>query len=88
MASEKDTGKMGQSATASPRGFSIRYFLPDGTPDGMKIVEKSNWIGRAIVCPRGAFLDLKQRPEFRKTGVYLLIGHLPRRPANDIHRRR
>ena len=56
------------------RGFSIRFFLPDGTPDGMKIVEKSNWVGRAIVCPRGAFQDLKQRPEFRKTGVYVLIG--------------
>jgi hypothetical protein len=40
----------------------------------MKIVEKSNWIGRAIVCPRSTFQDLKQRPEFRKTGVYVLIG--------------
>jgi hypothetical protein len=59
---------------SSTRGFSIRFFLPDGTPDGMKIVEKSNWIGRAIVCPRSTFQDLKQRPEFRKTGVYLLIG--------------
>jgi hypothetical protein len=56
------------------RGFSIRFFLPGGTPDGMKVVEKSNWIGRAIICPRGAFQDLKQRPEFKKTGVYLLIG--------------
>src|SRR5262245_58676703 len=64
----------GQPGTASARGFSIRFFLPDGTPDGMKIVEKSNWIGQAIVCPRGAFQDLKQRPEFRKTGVYVLIG--------------
>ena len=74
MASEKVTATKGQFATAPPRGFSIRFFLPDGTPDAMKIVEKSNWIGRAIVCPRGAFLDLKQRPEFRKTGVYVLIG--------------
>ncbi|SPF32199.1 conserved hypothetical protein [Candidatus Sulfopaludibacter sp. SbA4] len=70
MALEKDTATPSQPA----RGFSIRFFLPDGTPEGMKIVEKSNWIGRAIVCPRGAFLDLKQRPEFRKTGVYVLIG--------------
>jgi hypothetical protein len=57
-----------------PRGFSIRFFLPDGTSDGMKIVEKSNWIGRAIVCPRSKFADLRERPEFNKTGVYLLIG--------------
>ena len=25
-----------------PLGFSIRIFLPDGRPDGLKIVEKSN----------------------------------------------
>jgi hypothetical protein len=24
-----------------PLGFSIRIFLPDGRPDGLKIVEKS-----------------------------------------------
>ncbi len=56
------------------KGFSIRFFLPDGTPDGLKIVEKSNWIGRAIVCPRAKFADLKDRPEYKKTGVYLLMG--------------
>lgn len=31
------------------RGFSIRIFLPDGTPDGLRLVEKSNWTGRGIV---------------------------------------
>src|SRR4051812_31394753 len=56
------------------RGFSIRFFLPDGTSDGMKVVEKSNWVGRAIVCPRSKFTDLRVRPEFSKTGVYLLVG--------------
>jgi hypothetical protein len=56
-----------------PRGFKITFFLPDGTPEGMKIIEKSNWIGRAIVCPRPRFADLKERLEFKKTGVYLLI---------------
>jgi hypothetical protein len=56
------------------RGFSIRFFLPDGTPDGMKVVEKSNWIGRAIVCPRSKFADLRERLKFKKTGIYLLIG--------------
>ena len=56
------------------RGFSIRFLLPDGTPDGMKIVEKSYWVCRAIVGLRGAFQDLKQRPDFRKTGVHVLFG--------------
>jgi hypothetical protein len=55
-------------------GFSIRIFLPDGTPEGLKIVEKSNWTGRAIVCPRARFADAKDRIDFGKTGVYVLIG--------------
>lgn len=56
------------------RGFSIRIFLPDGTPDGLRTVEKSNWIGRGIICPRSQFREAKSRPEFRKTGVYVLRG--------------
>jgi hypothetical protein len=56
------------------RGFSIRIFLPDGTPDGLRIVEKSNWTGRAIVCSRSQFREAKSRFEFGKTGVYVLRG--------------
>jgi hypothetical protein len=56
------------------RGFSLRLFLPDGIPDGLKIVEKSNWIGRGVVCPRARFRDAKTRSDFARTGVYLLAG--------------
>lgn len=34
------------------RGFTIKIFVPDGSADGLRIVEKSNWSGRGIVCPR------------------------------------
>lgn len=56
------------------RAFSIRIFLPDGLADGLKIVEKSNWSGRGVVCPRPLFPASKAREEFTRTGVYLLIG--------------
>ncbi len=56
------------------RGFSIDIFLPDGTPDGLKIVEKSNWTGKGVVCPRSLFGDAKKRSEFQKTGIYVLLG--------------
>ena len=29
--------------------FSLRIFVADGDPDGLRIVEKSNWIGKALV---------------------------------------
>lgn len=56
------------------RGFSIRIFLPDGSADGLKIVEKSNWNGRGVVCPRSLLPESKRRDEFTRTGVYILIG--------------
>src|SRR4051794_18614545 len=56
------------------RGVSIRIFLADGLPDGLRVVEKSNWTGRAVVCPRSRFPEAKSRPEFERTGVYVLRG--------------
>jgi hypothetical protein len=37
--------------TQTSKPFSIRIFMPDGQADGLKIVEKSNWSGRGVVCP-------------------------------------
>lgn len=68
-----ETSYRGLSMT-QPRGFSIRIFLPDGSVDGVRILEKSNWTGRAVVCPRTLFAKAKSRPEFLKTGVYVLTG--------------
>ena len=57
-----------------PRGCSIRIFLADGTPEGVRTVDKSNWTGRGIVCPRSRFQEAKTRFEFNRTGVYMLVG--------------
>src|ERR1700681_3342379 len=54
--------------------FSIHMFLPSGTAEGIKIVEISNWVGRAVAGPRSRFEELRRRPEFAKTGVYVLVG--------------
>ncbi len=56
------------------RPFSIKIFLPHGQPDGLRIVDKSNWTGRGIVFPRSLFPDIKKRDEFQETGVYVLVG--------------
>jgi Domain of unknown function (DUF4357) len=52
----------------------VRIFLADGTPEGLRIVEKSNWNGRCIVLPRPVLTGAKTRDDFGKPGVYLLIG--------------
>ncbi len=56
------------------RGYKVTIHLVDGTPDGLRTVEKSNWTGRGIVCPRAVFSSAQRRPEFGKTGVYVLVG--------------
>ena len=64
--------------TANPiptrRGFSVSVYLPGGDPEGLKVVEKSNWTGRGLVIPRAMFGESKTRVELGRTGVYLLVG--------------
>ena len=55
--------------------FKIQILVADGRPDGLRLVEKSNWIGQGIVCPRGRYSWAKKaREEFSRSGVYLLVG--------------
>jgi hypothetical protein len=55
-------------------GFTVRVFLPDGDPDGIKIVEKSNWTGRGIVIPRSMLIEARSREDLQNAGVYILVG--------------
>ena len=54
--------------------FSLRIFVADGDPDGLRVVERSNWIGKALMFPRALLPQVKQREELKQTGVYMLIG--------------
>ena len=54
--------------------FSLRIFVVDGDPDGLRLVERSNWIGKAVVFPRAVYTQVRNRSEFHQTGVYLLLG--------------
>ena len=58
----------------TPRPFNIRIFVAEGLADGLRFVEKSNWIGLGIVCPRGRYPHVKKREEFSGSGVYILVG--------------
>jgi hypothetical protein len=54
--------------------FSLRIFVADGDPDGLRVVERSNWIGKALMFPRALLPRVKGRSELSQTGVYLLLG--------------
>jgi hypothetical protein len=55
-------------------GKTIRLFLIDGTANSLTTAELSNWTGIGIKVPRIKIKDYSSRAEFRKPGVYILIG--------------
>ena len=56
------------------RGYSVKLFLPDGDPTGIKLVEKSNWTGIGLVFPRSLFTRIKEFDEAKRAGIYVLTG--------------
>jgi hypothetical protein len=54
-------------------GRSIRIYLADGTPSGIRHVEIANWSGQAIYCPRSRFVELGKWEEAKRPGVYFLF---------------
>ena len=60
--------------TSAPRPTSIRIFLADGVPDGLRVIEKSNWTGRAVVASRSQVAGAFERQELMQPGIYVLTG--------------
>ena len=55
--------------------FTIRIFVPDGDPEGLRVVDRMNWTGKGVAFPRAKWQEVKYRPEFDRTGIYILIGY-------------
>ena len=55
-------------------GKSIRIYLADGTPAGIRHAELVNWTGQAMVCPRARIGELSDWSEASRPGVYFLVG--------------
>ena len=59
-----------------PDPFTIRIFVPDGDPEGVRLIDRMNWTGLGLVFPRIKWPEIKPRPEFDRTGVYILVGYV------------
>jgi hypothetical protein len=55
-------------------GATIKIFLADGTPLGLRVIEKSNWTGRGFDFARADWPKVRGRDDFGKPGVYVLRG--------------
>ena len=57
-----------------PDPFTIRIFVPDGDPEGVRLIDRMNWTGKGVVFPRQNWSEIKKRSELSRTGVYILVG--------------
>jgi len=55
--------------------FTIRIFVVDGDPDGIRLIDRMNWTGVGVVFPRERWLTARSRNELSRTGVYILVGY-------------
>lgn len=55
--------------------FTIRIYVPDGDPEGVRIIDRMNWTGHGIIFPREKWPSTRQRSEFLRAGLYILSGY-------------
>ena len=55
--------------------FTIRIFVPDGDPEGIRIIDRMNWTGLGITFPRTRWESVRKRTEMCGVGVYILVGY-------------
>ena len=52
----------------------ITTILLEDNPNGVKLVELSNWKGSVFVIPRGHLSGLRERNKLNEPGIYFLFG--------------
>lgn len=53
--------------------YVLRILVTDGDPDGVRVVDKSNWTGKGVVFPR-QMLKAARGEGLDSPGVYILVG--------------
>ncbi len=58
-----------------PDPYTIRIFVPDGDPEGIRIIDRMNWTGVGIAFPRSKWPEVNRRDDIQRAGVYILVGY-------------
>lgn len=57
--------------------FTIRIFVPEGDPDGVRVITRLTSTGTFFAFPRDKWETIKDRNELGNAGIYILIGYSP-----------
>jgi len=55
--------------------FTIRIFVPEGDPEGVRIIDRLSSTGIFYAFPRAKWDALKHRTELGFAGIYILTGY-------------
>jgi hypothetical protein len=55
-------------------GYTIRIYVPEGDPEGLRIIENMNWTGKGIAFPRNKWSSTHKHADIDRPGVYILWG--------------
>lgn len=72
------------SGRMKPSAYTISILIPDGDPEGVRIITRFDWTGTGTVFQRPTWHQTKNRPEFERPGVYILVG--PDEQLPDLQR--
>lgn len=60
--------------TSKSLGRTIRMYLVDATPEGLRSTDTSGWTGTCLDFSRADYARARQRDELSRSGVYVLVG--------------
>jgi len=55
--------------------YTIRIFVPEGDPNGLRIIENVNWTGTGVAFPRDKWESALEHGNIKKPGIYILWGY-------------
>ena len=55
--------------------FTIQIYVPDGVPEGIRLISRPDRPELGIVFPRYKWAQVKLRREIKRAGVYILAGY-------------
>ena len=55
------------------KGKTIRMYLADGSPTGLRSCELGNWSGHVLICPRARVGELVDWSQAQRPGAYILV---------------
>lgn len=62
---------------------AVQLLLPNGDPNGLKVISLIGWTGKCFIVPRTNLKQLKDRSEIDKPGLYFLFG--PREESSRVY---